>query len=192
MKLNDVDLKFLPVTEDHWATFERLFGERGACGGCWCMWWRLTRSQFEKQKGEQNREAMRGIVASGEIPGIIALLGREPIGWCSVAPREVFPVLQRSRILKPVDDQLVWSIVCFFVTKPYRRKGVSVQLLHAAIEYVKSKGGNVVEGYPIEPKKPSMPDAFAWTGLSSAFLKAGFVEVSRRSETRPIMRYHMT
>ncbi|MFQ5865435.1 MAG: GNAT family N-acetyltransferase, partial [bacterium] len=172
-----------------WADFEKLFGERGACGGCWCMWWRLARPQFEQQKGKGNKQAMRNIVDSGEIPGILAYANDHAIAWCSIAPRNRFPVLQHSRILKPIDDKPVWSIVCFFVAKSYRRKGVSVKLLRAAIEYVKEQGGTIVEGYPVEPRKSSMPDVFAWTGLSSAFLKAGFAECLRRSETRPIVRY---
>ncbi|MFQ5823506.1 MAG: GNAT family N-acetyltransferase [bacterium] len=185
----EMKLEFHPLTTARWADFEKLFGERGACGGCWCMWWRISRSQFEKHKGEKNKQAMRNIVESGEIPGILAYENSQPIAWCSVAPRNRFPVLQRSRILKPIDDKPVWSVVCFFVAKPYRRKGLTVRLLRAAIEYAKEQGSHIVEGYPVEPKKSSMPDVFAYTGLSSAFHKAGFVECLRRSETRPIMRF---
>lgn len=153
------------------------------------MWWRLKRSQFERQKGKGNKRALKRIVDSGEIPGILAYAKGEPIAWCSVAPREVYKTLERSRILKRVDDQPIWSVVCFFVAKAYRHKMVSVKLLKAAIEHVSRQGGKLVEGYPTEPKKSQMPDAFAWTGLVSAFSKAGFTEVLRRSETRPIMRY---
>jgi len=185
-------LAFYPLTGDRWTDFEQLFGERGACGGCWCMWWRLKRSQFEQQKGEGNRKAMKAIVDSGEVPGILTYSGNVPVGWCSVAPRASFPVLNRSRVLKKIDESPVWSIVCFFVEKNYRNKGVSVQLLRAAIEYVKERGGTVLEGYPVEPKKDKMPAAFAWTGLASAFKKAGFLEVARRSKTRPMMRFFIS
>lgn len=183
------DLEFYPLTLERWADLERLFGERGACGGCWCMWWRLKRSEFEQQKGEGNRRALKKTVDSGEIPGILAYATGQPIAWCSVAPRKVYSALERSRTLKRVDDKPVWSIVCFFVAKPFRRRGVTMKLLRAAIEYVGKQGGNIVEGYPVEPKKAHIPDGFAYTGLASTFRKAGFVEVLRRSETRPIMRY---
>ena len=185
-------LEFYPLTGDRWAHFEQLFGERGACGGCWCMWWRLRRSEFDRQKGEGNRKAMKAIVDSGEVPGILAYAGNVPVGWCSVAPRPTFPVLNRSRILKKIDESPVWSIVCFFVDKNYRNKGLSVQLLQAAIEYVKKRGRTVLEGYPVEPKKDKMPAAFAWTGPASAFRKAGFLEVARRSDTRPMMRFFIS
>lgn len=182
-------LEFHPVTPKRWRDLEKLFGERGACGGCWCMCWRLKRSQFEKQKGAGNKKALKKIVAAGEVPGLLAYAGREPVGWCSVAPREAFPVLENSRILKRVDDQPVWSASCFFVARPYRRQGLSVKLLRAAVTYAKKKGARMVEGYPVEPKKSPMPDVFAWTGLADAFRRAGFKEVLRRSPTRPIMRY---
>jgi GNAT superfamily N-acetyltransferase len=185
------DLQFLPLTKERWPDFAELFGERGACGGCWCMWWRLKRSQFERQKGEANKQAMKAIVEAGEIPGILAYAQGKPVAWCSVAPREQYPVLGRSRILKPVDETPVWSVVCFFVEKSHRNKGMSLRLLRAAVEYVKQQGGRVVEGYPVEPKKKRMPPAFAWTGFASTFEKAGFVECLRRSETRPIMRFYI-
>lgn len=153
------------------------------------MWWRVKRSQFEKQKGEENRKAFKKIVESGEIPGLLAYAEGQPIAWCSVAPRENFPVLGRSRTLKRVDDEPVWSVVCFFVAKPFRRSGVTIELLKAAVAYAGEQGARIVEGYPIEPKKPNMPAPFVWTGTASAFRRAGFVEVLRRSETRPIMRY---
>ncbi len=184
-----IDLEFHPLTPERWKDLETLFGERGACGGCWCMWWRLKRSQFEKQKGLENKKALKKIVDSGEIPGILAYTNGQPIAWCSVAQRRTYPVLERSRILKRIDDETVWSVVCFFVAKSFRRKRVTVKLLRAAIKYVSEQGGKIVEGYPMEPRKSQMPNAFAWTGLVSAFRKTGFVEVLRRSPTRPIMRY---
>jgi GNAT superfamily N-acetyltransferase len=181
--------EFFPLTPDRWNDLERLFGDRGACGGCWCMWWRLTASEFEDRKGAPNRRAFRRIVGSGDPPGILAYVEGKPVGWCAVAPRADLPRLGRSRILKPVDDLPVWSITCFFVARPFRCRGLSVALLRAAVEYAVSRGATVVEGYPVEPRQERMPDAFAWFGLASAFTKAGFREVARRSETRPIMRH---
>ena len=191
MKAKDLRLQFHPVTRKRWTDFETLFGERGACGGCWCMFWRLTHKEFDSQKGEGNRKAMKAIVQSGKIPGILAFSQDKPVAWCSVAPRDQFSALDRSRILKPVDELPVWSISCFFVEKNYRGKGLSIQMIKAAVDYVKKNGGSVVEAYPVEPKKDKMPDAFAWTGLASAFIKAGFTECARRSETRPIMRFYI-
>jgi GNAT superfamily N-acetyltransferase len=182
---------FHPLTSDRWTDFETLFGERGACGGCWCMLWRLKRSEFERQKGQANKESMRSLVASGEVPGILAYATEGPVGWCAIAPRESYPGLERSRVLKRIDEKPVWSVSCLFVKKEHRNQGVSVQLLRAAIAHVKQQGGTVVEGYPVEPSTERMPDVFAWTGLVAAFQQAGFVECARGSPTRPIMRFEI-
>ena len=185
---NPKNISFYPLIKNRWLEFEQLFGPKGACGGCWCMYWRLKRSEFEKQKGDSNKRAMRSIVDSGKVPGIIAFDKKNPIGWCSLGSRDDFPVLNRSRILKKIDEQPVWSIVCFFIKKEYRGQGLSRRLIEYAIRYVNKKGGSIIEAYPIEPKKDKMPPVFAWTGFASAFKKTGFQEVARRSETRPIMR----
>ncbi|OQX95025.1 hypothetical protein B6I21_07575 [candidate division KSB1 bacterium 4572_119] len=115
----------------------------------------------------------------------------KPVGWCSVAPREHFPALEILRILKKVDDLPVWSIVCFFIDKNLRNEGVSYQLILAALQYVQNNGGKIIEAYPIEQKKDKVVPVFAWTGIAAAFHKAGFAEVARCSETRPIMRYYL-
>jgi GNAT superfamily N-acetyltransferase len=153
------------------------------------MWFRLTQKEFDAAKGDRNRDAMRAIVDSGGVPGILAYEGETPIGWCSVAPREEFSRLARSRIFKPVDETPVWSIVCLYVVKSHRNGGVATRLLRAAVDHVRASGGSVVEGYAVEPKKDRMPDVFAYHGPVEAFRRAGFHEVARRSETRPIMRY---
>ncbi len=183
------DLDFRPVTPERWPDLEALFGPRGACAGCWCMWWRLPRSLFEKQKGEGNRQALKNIVESGEIPGMLAYMDGQPAAWCALGPREYYPALERSRILKRLDAEPVWCVNCFFVARPFRRQGVTVQLLQAAVAYAQAHGARIIEGYPVEPKQGNMPAAFAYTGTASAFRQAGFVEVLRRSATRPIMRY---
>ncbi|HSF34204.1 MAG TPA: GNAT family N-acetyltransferase [Candidatus Tectomicrobia bacterium] len=177
------------LSADRWRDLETLFGPRGAAGGCWCMYWRLPRAQFTAQKGEGNKHALRHLVESGAIVGLLAYAQGQPVGWCAIAPRESYPVLERSRILKRVDKTSVWSVVCFFVSKAFRGKGVTTALLRAAVDHASQQGARVIEGYPIEPKRGRMPDIFAWTGLASAFRQAGFVEVQRRSETRPIVRY---
>ena len=116
-----IELSFEPLTIEKWGDFVSLFGERGACGGCWCMLWRLSRKEFESQKGDTNKLAMKTIVAAGEVPGILVYHNSEAIGWCALAPRSRYPALLRSRILQPVDDQQCWSIACLFIKKPFKK-----------------------------------------------------------------------
>lgn len=182
------ELEFHPVTSDRWADLEQLFGPRGAMAGCWCMWFRIKRSEFEQKKGAGTKRMMKKIVNSGDVPGILAYDDGEPVGWCSIAPRDRFDSLNRSRTLKPVDEQPVWSIVCFYIAEGYRHSGMTQQLVEAAIEYAQGRGAKIIEAYPIEPKKDEVPVFYAYTGFVSTFRKLGFKEVLRRSESRPIMR----
>jgi GNAT superfamily N-acetyltransferase len=121
-------------------------------------------------------------------PGVLAYSGKQAIGWCAIAPRDQYIALTRSRVLAPVDDRPVWSVSCLFVACSHRRQGVSVKLIRAAARFARDHGARAVEGYPVEPYSTTMPAAFAWTGLVSAFRRAGFKEVVRRSKTRPIVR----
>ena len=153
------------------------------------MAWRLRNKDWVAGKGARNKRSFKRIVTAGERPGVLGYRGREPIAWCAVAPREAYSFLERSRVLKPLDDQPVWSISCLFILKPYRRRGVSISILKAAVEFAARRGATIVEGYPAEPTMERTPDPFVWTGTPSAFRKAGFREVARRSSTRPIMRF---
>lgn len=144
-------LTFHPATPARWPDVEELFGERGACGGCWCMTWRLPRAKFLANQGPTNKRSFRKIVRSGAQPGVLAYADGKPVGWCAVAPRSEFSFLDRSRVLAPVDDQPVWSVTCFFVAKEWRRRGLSVKLLKAAVAFAGKRGAKIVEGYPQEP-----------------------------------------
>jgi GNAT superfamily N-acetyltransferase len=177
-----------PLTAGCWADFEKLFGAHGAYGGCWCMWWRSTRREFEARKGEGNRLALKAIVDAGKVPGLMAYAGREPVGWCSVAPREEFSSLERSPVLKRLDDQPVWSVVCFYVAKRFRGQGVAEALIGGALDYVKRRGGTILEAYPAPPKTTPLAPVSSFMGLPAMFGRAGFVECARPSRSKIIMR----
>ncbi|MGH8494774.1 MAG: GNAT family N-acetyltransferase [Gammaproteobacteria bacterium] len=181
------EIEIRPVTPYRWADLERLFGPRGACAGCWCMYWRRYHKDYESGKGNGNKRVLKRLVAE-RVPGVIGYLNGEPAGWCCVSPRDEFVRLEKSRILKPVDDAPVWSVVCFFVARAHRRTGLSVEMLRGAVDYAQRSGAKIVEGYPVDAEKRGVPAAFAWTGTQRAFEAAGFKECARRSPTRPIMR----
>ena len=121
-----------PLTRDLWPAFEDLFGENGAVGGCWCMYWRIGRA-YRKKPREENKTAFREIVERGPPPGLLAFGGDIAVGWCQLTPRDVLPWLDRAWRLKRVDDAPVWSLSCFYVRKGYRRKGVTEALIGAAL-----------------------------------------------------------
>ena len=181
-------LEFRPLTSDTWNDLEKLFGARGACGGCWCMHWRRTAADFKVHKGEGNKKALQEIASKGLPAGIIAFENNEPVGWCAIAPREHLVRFNTSKVLKSPDSRPVWSVHCFFMKREYRGRGLSTLLLKAAVQYAFSQGATCIEGYPLDKLKGKTPDVFAWTGLMPTFTRAGFIEVMRRSEGRPIVR----
>ena len=155
------------------------------------MYWRLTRAEFTKGQGEGNRRALKRIVASGRVPGILAYCGREPVGWCSVAPREEYPSLERSPVLKRLDDQPVWSIVCFYIARGYRGQGVAEGLIREAVAYVKRQGGKIVEAYPTRPRGRTMAPVSSYQGVPAMFERLGFEECARPSAAKAVMRYYI-
>jgi GNAT superfamily N-acetyltransferase len=192
VKAKNKSFKYRPVTQEHWSDFEALFGKSGAYGGCWCMWWRSKRSEFEARGNTGNRAAMKELIQSGTVPGILIYDGDQPAAWCSVAPREQYGSLNRSHVLKKIDDLSVWSLVCLFVAKGYRKQGITRAAIQSAIDYVRSKGGKVIEAYPTLPKEQRLPPVSSFMGLPAMFETEGFVEVARPSESKVVMRYYLS
>ena len=165
----------------------KLFGPKGACAGCWCMWMRLPRAEWSRGKGAGNRRALRALVARRP-PGLLAYVDGEPVGWVATAPREEYVRLLNSRVLAPVEGERVWSVPCFFVERAHRGVGLTAALLEAAAAFAARSGAAAIEGYPNVNRAERQPAAFVWTGFESTFKRAGFREIARRSPTRPIFR----
>jgi GNAT superfamily N-acetyltransferase len=184
-------LTFEPLTKRNWGKFVGLFGNKGACGNCWCMYYRLKKSDFQEGKvDEGNKSAMKEIVWKNQPAGLLGLFEGQAIAWCAFAPREDFIKLENSRVHKRIDDKAVWSIPCFFVDKAFRRHGVSVELLKGVIRYAKENAINIIEAYPTIPTTEKLPDSFAWIGLFKSFERAGFEIVDRTSKNSPMVRYY--
>lgn len=186
------ELTFEPVSKENWNKFVELFGAKGACGNCWCMWPRLRKKDFVEGKSDDgNKLAMKDLVWKGRPTGLLGFYEDLPIAWCAFAPREDFLKLENSRVHKRIDDRPVWSIPCFFIDKNFRRLGVSVEMLKAIIRYAKEQKIGIIEAYPAIPTREKLPDAFAWIGLYRSFEEAGFTIVDRTSKNRPMVRYYV-
>lgn len=176
---------FSEVTSDKASDFRAVMSNKG----CWCMYWRMDGSEFESLSSEQRKAKMEGSISSGEIPGILAYADGDPVAWCSVAPRKTFPRLSATRIYREVDREQVWSIVCFYIKRRHRNRGLTSELLREAVRYAARRGARVVEAYPLDVEGKYPYTSAAYTGFMSTFLRAGFVEVARRSEKRPVVRF---
>jgi GNAT superfamily N-acetyltransferase len=183
---------FKEVAPSLWKDFENLFGENGACGGCWCQWWRLPRGGklWEETKGVNARRRMKRLFRSGEITGLLAYDGPKPVGWCSYGPRSVFPRLEVTKAYKRDDIDGVWSINCFFIDRQYRRQGLARQMLLAALKFLRRKKVRLVEAYPVTLTKEGnyLPPAFSYTGPLKIFEEAGFKIIQQLSPSKPLVR----
>ncbi len=184
-------LTFKPLTSGEWPDFTRLFEEHGIQNGCWCMYWRVARAACHHGFGDENKRAFQAIVDSGRVPGILAYLREQPAAWCSIAPRSDFPVLERSRTLKPIDNLPVWSITCFFISKPFRRQGMTEIMIQAAVQYASEQGARIIEAYPLRTEITKLLPYERYMGIQSTFERNGFVEIASRSERRPILRFYI-
>lgn len=180
-------LTFRPLTPDLWPALEGLFGDNGACNGCWCMYWRIG-SAYRTRPREQNKEAFREIVKRGPPPGLLAFDGDLAVGWCQITPRDSLPWLDRVWRLKRVDDVPVWSLSCFYVRKGYRKRGVCSALIAAALKEAKDASAAALEAYPLDAE---LTPSASGTGYASTFARAGFKTVARHVPPRPIMRHDL-
>jgi GNAT superfamily N-acetyltransferase len=167
-----------------------LFGEHGAQGGCWCMWWRSRPKDYDRNAGEGNEYAFKELVDSQQPVGLLAYTNGLVVGWCSVAPREQLVRVRTSTTWRPVDELPVWAISCFFINKEYRGRQITKQLLLAAIRYAQKNGAIVVEAYPkdISHATKRDKDRSLYFGTTKMFKNEGFEEVIRRHPSFPIMR----
>ncbi|MFZ2958006.1 MAG: GNAT family N-acetyltransferase [Candidatus Ozemobacteraceae bacterium] len=140
------------------------------------MSWRTAKGEkWEAIKGDIAHDRLKSGIANGTIQGVLAWVGKEPVGWCTFGPRRSFPRLDRAPSLACEDADVVWSIPCFYVRPGFRGKGVATALLKKALEIMKARGAGIVEGYPSKPGKDgNYVAAFSWTGTRSLFANLGF------------------
>jgi GNAT superfamily N-acetyltransferase len=181
-------LTYSPLTSDTWEDLDELFGPNGACGGCWCMWWRQTRADTAAQGSGGNRRALRALVDASQPVGLLAFDGEAPVGWVSIAPRTTYPSLERSPVLRRVDDQPVWSLVCLFVKRELRGQGVARNLVEAAAGHAAEQGAGIVEAYPTVNEGKRLDPISSFMGTPALFESAGFERVARPSTRRAIYR----
>jgi GNAT superfamily N-acetyltransferase len=175
-----------PLTPETFGDLEELFGRPGGSivRGCWCMFYRRS---GKPQAAGRNHDQLCELVHSGTVPGLVGYLDGVPVGWISLGPREGYAKLERSPIMKPVDEEEVWSIVCTYIDKAHRGKGLQHRLLRDAVAYARAQGVKLLEAYPVD-KPVRSHDDFMFFGSRSLFERAGFREVVRRSPTRVVMR----
>jgi len=184
-------LSFASLSSANWKEFETLMGEKGGCGNCWCMYFRLPYKDFQANKPDGNKKLMKQLVNKGMPQGLIASMNKEPVGWIALAPREDYMRMGNSRSFKRIDDKPVWSITCFFIKKEFRHRGLSRELIKGAVDFAKKKKIKTLEAYPAIPYAEKVPHPFLWVGVLSSFIKNGFSIVQQNSKSRAMVRIEL-
>lgn len=189
-------LTILPLTPERMDDLATLFEQGGDPKWCWCTSFRLRgRDEFQRRPSE-NRALLGELAERGPAPGLVAYRDGRAVGWVSLGPREDFERLTYSKVLAPIDDRPVWSIVCFVVGRRERGQGIAGALLDAAIQHARASGATTLEAYPADTGADRIPSANAYKGTLSMFERAGFRVVERRqwnpsTPVRPIVRLEL-
>jgi len=178
------DLEFHPASIDRYPDLAAFFEQHSNPNYCWCMRWRLKSTEFSQSNSKNRRSKLKSLVESSIPVGVLGYQQGKVVGWCSIAPRETYTLLENSTTLKRIDNLPTWSVVCFFIDPNLRGQNLSVKLLQAAVTYAISQGAIVVEGYPVEPDK-----SYRFMGSPSTFEQAGFREAGIAKNGRRIVRF---
>jgi GNAT superfamily N-acetyltransferase len=178
------------VTPSRWPDVVDLFERPGTRGGtpvsegCWCQYWHVRGKAYHEGFAGTNRARLEREVARRKLHALLAYDDGVPVGWCRIGPRESFERLAHTPTAPKIDDEEVWSVVCFYVHSASKRKGVATALLERAVEHAAAKGARILEGYAV-PSGHMNVDAY--TGYLPMFLAAGFerkLPGSRRTVVR--------
>lgn len=162
-----------PVTPDRFEDFADVINPNRRASHCWCLSHRLRPKEIEQLGGGAREQAMRVLCEREHPPGVVAYRDGVPVGWCNIGARREIPRLDGSRLIRPVDDVPVWSIVCVVVRGGHRRQGVTTPLIEGAVAYAASHGAPAVEAHPVDPPG-RMDTTMAFVGTRSMFEKVGF------------------
>lgn len=161
------------MTPDRFEDFADVVNPSRRVNHCWCLTHRLSPEEVDQLGGGSRERAMRALTERTYPPGVVTYRNDEPVGWCNIGPRAEINRLARSRLIRPPDEQPVWSIVCLIVRPGHRRRGVTGPLVNGAVDYAAANGAPAVEAYPVDPPG-RMDNTMAFVGTRSMFERAGF------------------
>jgi GNAT superfamily N-acetyltransferase len=181
-------IEVVPATSDLWDDVLTVLGTNGD-RGCWCQAPRgFDAGGYGASDPAKRRRLLQAQLAEEPPAGMLAYVEGDVAGWCGFGVRTALPRLEHSRTIPKVDEQPVWSILCFNVRVGFRRKGVAAALLEGVVEYARRSGAPGVEAYPIDPEGGRVDTGFGYVGVTPMFEKAGFLrilETSAHSDRRP-------
>lgn len=174
-----MSVEVLPATA-HWADFSSFMVPRTpGASGCVCMSYRNSSLDMPARIAH-----MRSLCETEPGPGVLAYVDGQVAGWCSVAPKSTYRALVNSRTIPHVDDDDVWSVVCFVVRPGFRRRGLMHQLLDGGVAHARAMGAPALEGYPVEPGAARVDQMSGYVGTVALFEAHGFRRIKQTAGKR--------
>jgi GNAT superfamily N-acetyltransferase len=186
--------RVVPLTPELWPVLVSLFGTQGACMGGWCMYWRMPHKDWQAARGDRAKRLFKRRVMDESPPGVLALADDSAVGWMQIGPRLDTPQWNGARrVSAPLasadaEDENVWAATCFFVRPGHRGKGIAAHLLSGGIKFAQKSGARIIEACPMETEGRASASGL-YVGHVNLFKRAGFKEVARRKDNRPLMRF---
>lgn len=163
-----------PLTPARFEDFADVVNPNRRDTHCWCLSHRVSPADIDELGGGSRERAMRALTHRRYRPGVVAYDEGVPVGWCSIGPRSEIPRLVASKLIRPIDDVDVWSIICVVVRSGHRRRGVTTRMLEGAVAYAASRGAPAVEAYPVDAEGGRIDLTMAFVGTRAMFEKVGF------------------
>lgn len=165
-----------PLTPARFDDFADVVNPNRRANHCWCLSHRVGAAEIASL-GDTREDAMRALCARRVRPGVVGYADGVPVGWCSISPRSAIPKLEASKLIRPIDDLDVWSIICVVIRGGHRRQGHTTRLIEGAVAYARERGAPAVEGYPVDAEGERMDTTMAFVGTRTMFEAAGFEAV---------------
>jgi GNAT superfamily N-acetyltransferase len=171
-------IEVVPATAQRFDDVATMIGpKRPTSTVCWCLSHRVDARTNRSLVGPQRGEYVRQLCQRPVAPGVLAYDGGEVVGWAAVAPRSELP-FARSTKIPHVDDLPVWSAWCIRVRPGHRGQGISHALLAGAVDYARSQGAPMIEGYPVDNEGRKVDLTMAFVGTRGLFEAAGFTKAA--------------
>ena len=170
---DDVRWATHPVTAKRFDDFADVINPNRRDTHCWCLSHRLQAKEIDELGDGSRESAAKALAAQRGSFGVVTYRDDVPVGWCHIAPRAEISRLAASKLIRPIDDLPVWSIICVVVRSGHRKQGVTEHLIEGAVSYAGSRGAPAVEAYPVDPQG-RMDLTMAFVGTRGMFENAGF------------------
>lgn len=180
------------ATSTRWDDVQHALTGGGDGASCQCIWPMLRNKDWNETTTPERTTMLREEIDAGPPPGLIAYVDGEAAGWIRIGPRTVQRRLEHTRAIaaateEPFDEDSVWAVTCFVVRREHRGQGLNGALLRAAVDYARTAGARLIEGYPVDTGGTTQQANELFHGMLTTFLAERFRARGELKPGRPLV-----